>query len=75
MFLGNRSSQVLSTSEPWLAWEIWCAAEELVSERWQAYLDAGEAGRKWAFAAYVAALDAEEHAAADLAAVALPLAA
>jgi hypothetical protein len=55
--------------------EIWPDAAELVSVRWQLFLDAEGESRSWAFASYLAALDAEEAAAADLAALALPVAA
>jgi hypothetical protein len=45
----------------------WREAAELVSSRWQAFLEAEAETRRWAFASYVAALDAEEAAAADVA--------
>jgi hypothetical protein len=47
--------------------EAWREAATLVAARWQVFLDAGPASRAWAFASYVAALDAEEAAAAELA--------
>jgi hypothetical protein len=55
--------------------EIWREAAELVTVRWQVFLEADGESRSWAFASYVAALDAEEAAAGDLAALALPVAA
>ena len=47
----------------------------LVATRWQLFLEAEPESRAWAFACYVAALDAEEAAAADMAALSPPLAA
>jgi hypothetical protein len=47
--------------------ETWRDTAYVVGARWRAYLEAGPGGRTWAFAAYVAALDAEEAAAAELA--------
>jgi hypothetical protein len=64
MFSSNR----LSRHEQALAG--WREAEHLVAERWIMFLESEAEGRRWAFASYVAALDAEEHAAANLAAVA-----
>jgi hypothetical protein len=52
------------------ALEVWRAAAHLVSARWQTFLDAGPETRRLAFASYLAALDAEEAAAADTAALA-----
>lgn len=49
---------------------VWRATAHLVSVRWQAVLDADAETRRFAFASYLAALDAEEAAAADLAALA-----
>jgi len=57
------------------ALEIWRAAAHIVSTRWDRFLQAEPDLRVFAFASYVAALDAEEAAAADLAALALPAAA
>jgi hypothetical protein len=48
--------------------ETWREAASLVAIRWQNFLDAEGESRGFAFASYVAALDAEEAAAADLAA-------
>jgi hypothetical protein len=50
--------------------QVWRATAELVSVRWRAFLDADAESRRLAFASYVAALDAEEAAAADLACLA-----
>lgn len=57
------------------ALETWRAAARLVSARWERFLGAAPELRIFAFAAYVAALDSEEAAAADLAAVVGALAA
>jgi len=48
------------------ALDVWRAAADLVSIRWQTFLEAEAESRRWAFASYVAALDAEEAAAADV---------
>jgi uncharacterized damage-inducible protein DinB len=42
------------------ALEEWRDAEQLVSTRWEAFLQADPESRRFAFASYVAALDAEE---------------
>ena len=47
----------------------WREAAELVSSRWQAYVDAEPEGRAFAFASYLSALDAEEAAAAGIGAL------
>ena len=52
------------------ALEVWRAAAHLVSARWQAFLQADREACRCAFASYLAALDAEEAAAADVAALA-----
>ena len=57
------------------ALQVWRAAAHLVSIRWDRFLHAEPEMRVFAFASYVAALDSEEAAAADLAARALPAAA
>ena len=57
------------------ALETWRAAAHLVSTRWDRFLHAEPEMRIFAFASYVAALDSEEAAAADLAAIDLPAAA
>jgi hypothetical protein len=52
------------------AHEIWREAEGLVRIRWQEFLEAaGPGSRSRAFASYVTALDAEEAAASELAAL------
>ena len=57
------------------ALEVWRASELLVSTRWEVFLTAEPEARRFAFASYVAALDAEEAAAAELASFALRVAA
>jgi hypothetical protein len=57
------------------ALETWRDAASLVASRWELVLAADRETRAWAFAAYVAALDAEEAAAADLAAMSFSVAA
>jgi hypothetical protein len=52
-----------------LALATWREAASLVGVRWQAFLDAGAKDRSGAFAAFVAALDAEEAAALEVAAL------
>jgi hypothetical protein len=66
VFAGRSRAQALDT---------WREAANLVSTRWQVFLEAESEGRPWAFASYVAALDAEEAAAAEMAALARPMAA
>jgi hypothetical protein len=56
------------------ALEVWRDAEQIVSRRWDAFLNAEPETRRWAFASYVAALDAEEAAANELASLALRVA-
>ena len=51
------------------ALEAWHEAANLVRIRWRAFLEAGPASRSSAFASYVAALDAEEVAVFELAAL------
>ena len=53
------------------ALESWREAADSVGMRWQGFLQADSESRPWMFALYVAALDAEEAAAAELAALAL----
>ena len=55
--------------------EVWRDAEQLVSTRWDVFLKAEPEARRFAFASYVAALDAEEAAAFALRALSTRLAA
>lgn len=51
------------------ALEAWREAASLVAARWRLFLEAEPESRECAFAAYVAALDAEECAAAEITAL------
>jgi hypothetical protein len=51
------------------ALDTWRTAERVVSSRWDLFLVADRSSRRAAFAAYVAALDAEAAAAGELARV------
>jgi hypothetical protein len=57
------------------ALQTWREAASLVSTRWQVFLEAEPERRRSAFASYLAALDAEEAAASDMAARLTPVAA
>ena len=57
------------------ALEGWREAANLVSVRWAAFVDGEPMTRQWAFASYVAALDGEQAAAAELEALSSRLAA
>jgi len=75
VFSTDHITQVLAARDRAEALDAWREAADLVSTRWQLFLAAESEGRQWAFASYVAALNAEEAAAADLAAIARPMAA
>jgi hypothetical protein len=75
MFPADHITQVLAARGRVQALEAWREAAILVSTRWQLFLEAESEGRRWAFASYIAALDAEEAAAAEMAALARPMAA
>jgi hypothetical protein len=75
VFSTDHITQVLAARGQGQALDAWCEAANLVSTRWQLFLEAESEGRQWAFASYVAALDAEEAAAAEMAALASPMAA
>ena len=51
------------------ALETWREAASLVWIRWRVFREADSVSRPWAFASYVAALDAEEAAATEVAAL------
>ena len=51
------------------ALERWREAARLVGIRWRVFLEADHASRGWAFASYLAALDAEDAAAPAVAAL------
>lgn len=69
MFSRDRGSSVFMDGARVVAVEEWRAAAALVSARWALFLEARPEARSWAFASYVAALDAEEAAAAGVAGV------
>jgi hypothetical protein len=75
MFPTDHITQVLAARGEAQALEAWREAARLVTRRWQLFLAAEAEGRRWAFASYVAALDAEEVAAAEMSALARPRAA
>jgi hypothetical protein len=75
MFSTDQITQVLTARGRAQALDVWREAAELVSTRWQLFLEVESEGRQWAFASYVAALDAEAAAAAEMAALATPIAA
>jgi hypothetical protein len=75
VFSRDQITQVLAARGRDQALDAWREAANLVSTRWQLFLEAESEGRQWAFASYVAALDAEEAAAAEMAALARPMAA
>ena len=75
MFSTDHMTRVLAARGRAQALDAWREAADLVSMRWQLFLEAESEGRQWAFASYVAALDAEAAAAAELAALARPMAA
>jgi hypothetical protein len=75
MFSSDHITQALAVRGQAQALDAWREAANLVSTRWQLFLEAESEGRPWAFASYLAALDAEEAAAADMAALARPMAA
>jgi accessory colonization factor AcfC len=52
------------------ALDVWREAADLVWRRWSIYLEAEAEARTFAFASYIAALDAEEAGAAEIAALA-----
>jgi hypothetical protein len=69
MFSRDHVTQVLATRDHAQALDVWRDAADLVSRRWQLFVEADSDGRQWAFACYVAALDAEEAAAVEMAAL------
>ena len=69
MFQTAHSNPLFAGRNRARALETWREAASLVATRWQNFLDAEPESRAFAFASYVAALDAEEAAAAEMAAV------
>ena len=71
MFTTSRINSLSAQRGHAEALEIWREAEGTVRVRWQAFLEApGPGSRSRAFASYLTALDAEEAAASELAALA-----
>jgi hypothetical protein len=58
---------LLAAGRPARARKRWLDAERLVSTRWELFVAAEPGARPFAFASYLAALDAEETAAAEIA--------
>jgi hypothetical protein len=75
MFPTARTTQLFATRGRAVALETWRAAASRVATRWQVFREAEAESQAWAFASYVAALDAEEAAAWDLAVLSSSLAA
>jgi hypothetical protein len=75
MFPTAHSSTLFAGRSQARALETWREAASLVATRWRVFLEAEPESRAWAFASYVAALDAEEAAASDLAALSSSIAA
>lgn len=67
MFLADRSTPLFAARGRARALDTWRNAARLVSTRWEVFRDAEPESRAWAFASYIAALDAEEAAAAEMA--------
>jgi hypothetical protein len=63
----NRNAGLFGARAQARALEAWRSAAQLVWTRWQTFLEAEPETRRWAFAAYVSALDEESAAAAELA--------
>jgi hypothetical protein len=66
-FLVRRGTPLHQAQLQARALNAWREAEKVLRARWDLFLVADSASRRHAFAAYAAALDAEEAAAADLA--------
>ena len=67
MFPTAHSSPLFAGRGQARALETWRDAASLVAIRWRAFFEAEPESCAWAFASYVAALDAEEAAAAEMA--------
>jgi hypothetical protein len=75
MFPTARTIPLFATRGRAEAVETWRAAAARVATSWHVFLESEPDCRAWAFACYVAALDAEEAAAWDLSALSSSLAA
>ena len=67
MSLTDLPISVFTSRGPARVLEAWRDAERLVTVRWETFLAAEAENRTFAFAAFVAALDAEEAAAQEMA--------
>ena len=68
MFREDRSSATFAHGNRIRALTEWRDAERLVSTRWEVFREAEREAQDWAFASYLAAPDAEEAAAGQVAA-------
>jgi hypothetical protein len=75
MFPTAHTAALLRTRRRDQALETWREAAGLVAARWQVFLEAEPESRTWAFVSFVAALDAEQAAADDVALVSCAVAA
>jgi hypothetical protein len=75
VFSADRSGSLFAVCSQAQVLNEWRDAARLVAARWATFVEAEREARTFAFASYVAALDAEEAAAAQVAAVMTPLAA
>lgn len=75
MFPTAHTTPLLAGRSRARALDTWREAASLVATRWQSFLDAEPESRGFSFASYIAALDAEEAAASDMAALAPSVAA
>ena len=69
MFNTSHITPLLAERGRGRALDSWREAASLVGIRWRVFLEADRASRPWAFASYLAALDAEEAAASAVAAL------
>jgi len=75
VFAAPRSTPLLAWQSRARALEQWREAATLVETRWRVFREAERESRPWAFASFVAALDAEDAAAAEMATVSQGMAA
>ena len=67
MFITSHATPLFAARGRARALETWREAASVVSLRWKVFLEAEPARRPLAFGSYMAALDAEEAAAAEIA--------
>jgi hypothetical protein len=67
MFPTTHTTALFGTRGRGQALEAWREAARIVGARWQVFLEADPETHAWAFASYLAALDAEQAAADELA--------